>query len=53
MRLIKARVQNYRSLEDSGWVDIEGRRAKTARTASSLHHPRNTRPDAGAVAVAG
>lgn len=24
MRLIKARVQNYRSIEDSGWVDIEG-----------------------------
>ncbi|MGD9798756.1 MAG: AAA family ATPase, partial [Acidimicrobiia bacterium] len=24
MRLMKARVQNYRSIEDSGWVDIEG-----------------------------
>ena len=24
MKLIKARVQNYRSIEDSGWVDIEG-----------------------------
>jgi hypothetical protein len=24
MKLVAARVQNYRSIEDSGWVDIEG-----------------------------
>lgn len=23
MKLVRARVQNYRSIEDSGWVDIE------------------------------
>lgn len=24
MKLVRARVQNYRSIEDSGWVDIDG-----------------------------